>query len=69
MDIYNKVIEACPLFMIDGRHTMTVDLNSIEVLVRVYGLDFEAWFCEFLGLCPRVTVTFTYNGVRTVVVY
>lgn len=69
MDIYDKVIEACPLFVIDGRHAMTVDLNRIEVLVRVYGLDFEEWFTELLGLCPAITVTFIYNGKCTVVVY
>ena len=69
MDLYDEVIEACPLFVVDGRHTMTVDLNRIEVLVRVYGLDFEQWFTELLGLCPAITVTFIYSGVRTVVVY
>lgn len=69
MDLYDEVIEACPLFVVDGRHTMTVDLNRIEVLVRVYGLDFEQWFTELLGLCPAITVNFVYSGVRTVVVY
>ena len=69
MDIYDKVIAACPLYIEHNRHCMSVDLNVIKVLVEDEGLNFEEWFTELLGLCPAITVTFIYNGKCTVVVY
>ncbi len=69
MDIYDNVIAACPLYVQDNRHYMSVDLNVIEVLTEEQGLNFEEWFTELLGLCPAITVTFIYNGKCTVVTY
>jgi hypothetical protein len=46
VDIYDKVIAACPLYIEHNRHCMSVDLNVIKVLVEDEGLNFEEWFTE-----------------------